>query len=155
MIEWNKTEEWKNWKLSDFVEWHKGLAAHFGDQKTPNGKFFKKDSIWVTYWIASEGSIHPKLNLLIHAPSQFKKETDYLKKTAPDIYNNIGFKDAVEFGKYNPVDKAVMIAKGGFDIVEGVASAVSSAGKIIKVALPLALAAALVIGGIWAYKKYS
>lgn len=156
MIAWNQTAGWKNWKVSDFVEWYKGLDAHYGDKKTSDGKYLLKDKAWAIFWVGSEPPAPlNKLSMIVATPSQFKKEMEYLEKNAPFLYTTMGFKDAVAMGRYNPVDKAAQIVKGGLDVVEGVAGAISSAGKIIRVAIPLALAASLIIGGIWAYKKYA
>src|SRR3990167_1983599 len=139
MIAWNNTTGYKGWELSNFVEWHKGLVSHFGNEKTADGKYFKRDAIWVVFWIASEGMLHPKLNAILAVPSVYKKELEYFKKNAPDIYNNAGFKNAFELGKYNPIDKSAQIVKGAGSVIEGRGSALESAGKIIKIAVPLAL----------------
>ncbi len=154
MIAWNNTEGYRSWKLSQFTDWYEGLKQHFGDKRTADGKYLQRDAIWAVYWVASETPPYTKLASIVAAPSLFKSELKYLEKEAPYLYSTMGFKTAVETGKYNPVDKGAQLLKGGLGVAEGVAGALETSGKILRVALPLALAFSLILGGIWAYNKY-
>ena len=152
MIEWNKTEGYKNWSLAQFVEWYKGLEKHFGNEKAPNG-YLKRDVVWITFWVASEGGLYPKLKAVIAVPSQFKKEIDYIKKASPELYRVVGFQNAMEFKKFNPIDKSAQIIEAGANVVDAVVGAVGGFSKALKFVVPAIVLGGLIFGGVYLYNK--
>ena len=153
IIEWNKAENWKNFSIGDFMAWHKGLVKHFGDEKNQKG-FLKSTVLFLVFWNASElGQMDMKKKLIATVPSEYKEEIKYFQKY-PDVYDISGIKAAVTLGKYSPVDLAAKGIKMTIETAGNIVGAIGTVGKILRVAIPLALALGLIFGGIYAYKKF-
>jgi len=152
VIEWDQTAGWRNWSLGDFVAWHRGLVKHFGEEKTLQG-YPKADTVFAVFWVASEGPNMLKTKALVATPSLFKDEIAYLEKQ-PALYKLLNLETVLKLKKVNPVDLAAQGIQTSVTTVENIVGAVGAAGKIIRVAIPLALAFSFILAGIWAYKKY-
>lgn len=149
MIDWNKTEGYKRWTLKDFMEWHKGLSAHFKDEKTSKG-YLKADAVWVNFFLAS-GLLAWFPTTVFLYPSQYKTEINYFEKNAPEIYKAI-FANAIQFKKFNVADKAYTIAEAGANVVDSAVNIVSGFGKSLKYVIPIIIISGLAFGGYKLYK---
>lgn len=158
VIKWNETANLKNFSLDDWIAWHRGLVQEFGNEKVvkkdgTKASFTKADYIFVMSWIGAGMPTSLTMQALIAAPSHFKEQLDYFKKY-PTLYDNLQFKNIVEIGKYNPVNIVAKTVETAVGVASDVTDAIAGVGKILRVAIPLALVATLVFGGIWSYNKF-
>jgi len=153
IIAWNNTANYKDWKLSDFVAWHRGLVKQFGNQKDSKGNLLS-DKYWVVFWIASEGTFHPKLTLLVSAPSQYSDEIKYLQGY-PIIYNISGAKSAVELQTVNPIDVLINAVETTFGGINDILDGFNTTTKILKYAIPVVVGAIVVVFIIYIYKRFA
>lgn len=137
------------WDLATWVGWHRGLKKKYGNEK--DGTYPKADKIFLDAWVKQSNGASPLLAIL--QPSRFKEETDYIKKF-PLLYQYTGLKRASEGINplelsYGGVDAANSVIGGATATIEGV----GNAAKILKYAIPVAMGLALVLGGVFVYKK--
>lgn len=153
IIGWDDTSNWKNWSLTDFVAWHRGLVRHFGSQRNANG-ILLSDMYWLIFWAGSQGVNPRNMQILVATPSYFKEEVEYLKETSPKIYETSQIRTAVEFGKLSPVDVVYnalgTTVQSANDIISGFGTTV----KILKYFIPIIGITALIFLMIWGYKTF-
>lgn len=158
VIQWNETSNLKNFSLDDFIAWHRGLVAHFGSEKVKKkdgslSSVTKADFIFQMSWIGAGMPQSLTMQAMIAAPSQFKEQLEYFKRY-PYLYDALQFKTIVDIGKYNPVNLAAKVVSTTVELGGDIVDTIGSIGKVLKVAIPVALAATFVFGGIYAYNKF-
>lgn len=153
IIEWDDTSNWKNWSLTDFVAWHRGLVQHFGNQKDEKGMLLS-DKFWLIFWASSQGVNPRNMQILIATPSYFKEEVEYLKEVSPKIYELSQIKTAVEIGKLSPIDVVYNVVGTTVQSANDIISGFGTTAKILKYIIPLVAITAIVFFGIWAYKTF-
>lgn len=154
IIPWNQTQGWRDWKVSDFMAWHKGLVKQFGKQKDSKGNLLT-DKYLTIFWVASEGSVHAKAQAIIALPSQFKDELEYFRDNAPVFYSISGMKTAVDLGKINPIDITVNAVESAFGAIQDTIDAFTTTTKILKYAIPTLVVLIIIVAGVAIWKKYA
>lgn len=152
IIEWNDTSNFKNWSVSDFVAWHRGLVRHFGNEKAENG-MLKSDLYWLIFWASSQGVNPYNMQLLVATPSFFKDEIEYLKEY-PKIYETSQIKKAVEIGALSPIDVVYNVVGTTVESANDIIAGFGTTAKILKFLIPVIAVTAIIFFGIWAYKTF-
>lgn len=143
------------WGIDDFIAWHRGLVQQFGDKKaiTKDGKPSSTtlaDYYFINLW-TREG-MPTKAQHIMLLPSSYKDQFDYFKKY-PTLYQVLGFKNAEEFKKYNPVNTVANVVSTTTGVVGDISDTIGTAVKIIKYVVIGGLIFGTIIGGIYVYKK--
>ena len=132
------------WALTDWIKWHQQMVLKYG-KVTANKKF-------LDYW--------GKQTLGASSLESFAYNsnfTNYIEKEklADGVWAHPYAPPGILRTQIKVVTAATDIVGSAASAASSVGAAVANAGKIMKVALPLTLAATFIIGGIWAYKKYA
>lgn len=124
------------WNCNDWMTWHKALKAKYG-KETAQNTFLK-------YWNdLATGSNAIDCRSFDSAFRSYMEKENLLDS----LYGGIGI-IAKPLGTANDI-----ITSGGSSI-SNIGKAMEGVTKVISIAIPVLLVAAIGFGGFWAYKKY-
>lgn len=124
------------WSCTDWVTWHKAMKAKYGKAKA--------DQTFLKYWN----------DLALISSTQDCRSFSESFRTYMKSENLL---DALYSGLGNiarPLGVGTDVTTGVGNAISGAAKGLGNVGNILKVALPIALIAAIGVGGYWAYKHY-
>lgn len=132
-------DEWGNdtyWSCDDWIQWHKLLKAHFGEEKARY--------IWTTaYSKGTMGAAHWDCRTF---NTTFR---DYASKNKLDTYASAGILSSV----LNVAGGALDVFDSVGDFISGLGAGLGKAGKVVKVIVPLAFVGAGIYFGVRAYQN--